>query len=1118
MADRRVKVVFSAEIQNYKSAMEAAAAATEKTKKAAEQAGKAAEQAGKQSEGAAKRSAEEIAKLAAAHQDAAKAAGFQYSAMGQLVDVNGKTLSSQQAAAHGLQTFSEEAYLAGQAAAVAGEAQEKAAREVSAASEEAAKVASEAAKEHEDALQSVGEAAIIGGGAVVAGVGLAVKAYADFDKQMSSVDAATHETAGNMALLRQAAMDAGRDTSFSAGEAAQGIEEMSKAGVKTADILGGGLKGTLALAAAGALGVGEASEIASSAMTQFGLSGKDIPHIADLLAAGAGKAQGSVQDLGLALSYAGVPAAGLGISIEQTTGTLALFAKAGITGDKAGTALRAMLVSMVKPADTTKKAMDDLGITFSDSKGKFIGLDGAASVLQDKLGGLDDMTRNATLAQIFGNEALGAAQTLYNGGADGVQKMTAAVDDYGYATDTATRMQNNLSGDLEKLGGSFDTVLIQSGSGANDVLRGMVQGLGGVVDAVGKVPTPVLVATTGVAALTGGVVLFGGVLTTVMPKIAAVKAQLALIGPVGTRAGAAMSRAGAFAAGAASAFVAIAAASILAKPALEQILKPTGETGDALEAFGGQAALGAVGADTLNKSFQDLVEHKDGVGDFQKAIEGIADPGIWGNIDNILVGGIKIFTLGMADVSSTSDKARERMKALGEQLASVDAGKAAKSFQDMAKATDGSDGQLKQLIDLMPAYRKTLEDQAKATGHATDDQTLLDIAMGKIPVSTDKAAGSIKAAGEVSEKAAAQSEEIAKQLGELGLNADGTVASLDKFTTALVNAGLLTLSSRDATAKFDEALDGLKTQTDEIMATEQAHGGVLNEGKTDLDLYSEAGRAANDVLADMTQKGIGAAEAMAKNGDSMPAIQEQLGKTYDAMVTTAEGFGLGKEEAEALTRGILHIPPGVDINTWMSDEAKRMAEATKKAAEDIPKDVKINITIDTFKTTFEKLVGLPAQISDGSAGQGLGVYAPGFVPVKATGGILRGYSDGGQLPSTGPGTGVTDGFLGVDALGVPVARLDKDEWIINGHSSNRYNRELAAINAGTFPKLPGYANGRAGREYSAQSMGYAGPAAAAPPVNLTQHINGTTAPREVADEAMGMIRWELQKQGVRLGG
>jgi hypothetical protein len=33
-------------------------------------------------------------------------------------------------------------------------------------------------------------------------------------------------------------------------------------------------------------------------MTQFSLSGKDLPHVADLLAAGAGKAMGSVATSG----------------------------------------------------------------------------------------------------------------------------------------------------------------------------------------------------------------------------------------------------------------------------------------------------------------------------------------------------------------------------------------------------------------------------------------------------------------------------------------------------------------------------------------------------------------------------------------------------------------------------------------------------------------------------------------------------------------------------------------------------------------------------------------------------------------------------------------------------
>ena len=56
---------------------------------------------------------------------------------------------------------------------------------------------------------------------------------------------------GSIDELRQAAIQAGADTAFSASEAAQGIEELLKAGVSTADVLGGGLKGSLDLAAAG---------------------------------------------------------------------------------------------------------------------------------------------------------------------------------------------------------------------------------------------------------------------------------------------------------------------------------------------------------------------------------------------------------------------------------------------------------------------------------------------------------------------------------------------------------------------------------------------------------------------------------------------------------------------------------------------------------------------------------------------------------------------------------------------------------------------------------------------------------------------------------------------------
>lgn len=79
------------------------------------------------------------------------------------------------------------------------------------------------------------------------------------------------------------------------------------------------------------------------------------------------------------------------------------------------------------------------------------------------------------------------------------------------------------------------------------------------------------------------------------------------------------------------------------------------------------------------------------------------------------------------------------------------------------------------------------------------------------------------------------------------------------------------------------------------------------------------------------------------------------------------------------------------------------------------------------------------------------------LPGHAKGARHKGY----QLPRTGPGTDIVDGFLALNHLGAPVARLDKEEWVINGKSSRKWNRLLAAINRDDprLKYLPAFAEG-----------------------------------------------------------
>lgn len=386
------------------------------------------------------------------------------------------------------------------------------------------------------AMDTVGKSMLAIGTIAAVAVGIAVSKFMEFDAAMSNVEAATNESADNMNRLREAALDAGARTVFSATEAANAIEELGKAGVSTQDILDGGLDGALDLAAAGGLGVAEAAGIAAVALKTFGLRGTDMAHVADLLAAGAGKAMGDVTDLSAALNQAGLVAEGTGLSIEETTAGLAAFASAGLLGSDAGTSFKSMLQRLTPQSAEAKSKMEELGISAYDAQGQFVGLSAFAGNLKDSLKSLTPEQRNAALAVIFGSDAVRAANVLYNEGAEGIDEWTTAVNDQGYASEQAAKRLDNLSGDVEALGGAFDTALIRTGSAANDSLRQIVQSATGVVDAIGDLPGPVL----GVGLALGGVIavigLVGGAALVAIPKIAEFKAAMATLNLSGGRA------------------------------------------------------------------------------------------------------------------------------------------------------------------------------------------------------------------------------------------------------------------------------------------------------------------------------------------------------------------------------------------------------------------------------------------------------------------------------------------------------------------------------------------------------------------------------------------------------
>lgn len=964
---------------------------------------------------------------------------------------------------------------------------------------------------HGAAMESTGRSAMVMGGLIVAGVGLAVAKYAEFDQAMSEVRASTHETTGNMTLLREEAIRVGADTAFSAKEAAQGIDELAKAGVSTGDILSGGLTGAMSLAAAGGLGVGDAAELAATALTQFKLAGEDIPHVADLLAAGAGKAQGSVADMGAALKQAGLVAASAGLSIEETTGGLAAFASAGLVGSDAGTSFKSMLQRLTPQSKAAQKQMEELGLSAFDTEGEFIGLAAYSGKLQNSMKDLDSESRLAAMGVMFGSDAVRAANVLYEQGATGIQDWIDAVDETGFAAQTAAIKQDNLAGDLEKLGGAFDTVLIKGGEGAAGALRGLVQEAEGLVDMMGQIPKPVMDTSIAIATTVGGVALLAGGFLKMVPAVVSTVQNFRGVFREGSRIPGVMGKIGKAAGIATAALLAFEIFNAVAYKkrivSLEEMTSAILKVANAAD--GSASALDTVFADQGKFATRDISE---GISTVADAIARITNPESDDGINRWADQAFKWTGFAQSETTQVDNRLKEIGDSMGALAKNGGTDAAAKSFNALSAEFVKNGSNAQDALDHLPGYAEALRGIGNSAGLALDKYELLELAEGKIPARLAKVQAAQEQTAASTDEAAQLTGVLSEELDEMGISAQGAITGLDSFTESLVAAGLLTLSSRDATRGYKDTLDSFAE--------------TLAKNGANLDTNTKAGRENEAAIDAIARAGISAAEAIAKdtaayesNEAAQAAVQEALKGTYTDMVAAYEQMGKGTEEAIALTRETLRIPPNVNIETWMADVARAEAEKTKRAIEDIPKRVEI----DYVNTTTNRVINMAAEnhIAEGAGGRG-GITAGGFTGGHV--GTLAGLAGGGKVPGVAPLNSHGDNVLAL-VNGKPFG-LRSEEWVINQEQSKKNDHWLQAINDGLNIDDVLGARGYQPRARSAASAGYtpsysAGSAGGGQSSGITLDFSGAnfTAldPAALRQQIVADIEFKLNnRNGVRL--
>lgn len=296
------------------------------------------------------------------------------------------------------------------------------------------------------------------GGALTAAGGYAIKVGGDFEAGMSQVAAISGATGDDLQKLTDLAKEMGAKTKFSATEAAEGYQYMAMAGWKTEDMLNG-LPGIMNLAAASGEDLGTTSDIVTDALTAMGLSASDSAHFADVLAAASSNSNTNVSMMGETFKYAAPLAGALGYNIEDLAQAIGLMANSGIKSTQAGTSLRSILTRLADPPKDCAAAMEQYGISMTNSDGTMKSLMEVMENMRDSLGGLDEQEQASAASAIGGQEAMSGLLAIVNASESDFDKLAAAIDNSdGSAEKMAETMQNNLQGKITILKSALEGV------------------------------------------------------------------------------------------------------------------------------------------------------------------------------------------------------------------------------------------------------------------------------------------------------------------------------------------------------------------------------------------------------------------------------------------------------------------------------------------------------------------------------------------------------------------------------------------------------------------------------------------------------------------------------------
>lgn len=371
------------------------------------------------------------------------------------------------------------------------------------------------------------------GAAVAGGFGLAVGVAANFEAAMDGVGASlggvgteTGITKEQFQSLNEEALRIGATTSASANEAALVMDSLAKSGIGVEEIYNGVAQGVVNVSEATGEGLQASADAMGSFTNLFRDTGISAEQMADTTVNAMNASNMSLSEFQTGIARLAPVIAGTGMSFQDSAAAIAYFNSQGFSAAEVGTSLTAAYNNLINPTKEQAEAQQALGIAAFDSQGNFVGFPAIMDQVAAATAGMTDEQRAATLATLFGADALDVMTLAAKNGGGPLRDYETQMSASGTAALASAQRMDNLKGSLEQLRGAIETAMIVVGSRLIPVVRAVADALAAMVQRFLDLPGPIQTAIAAVIGIAGALAGVAGAIVVFGPQVVQIVRQM----------------------------------------------------------------------------------------------------------------------------------------------------------------------------------------------------------------------------------------------------------------------------------------------------------------------------------------------------------------------------------------------------------------------------------------------------------------------------------------------------------------------------------------------------------------------------------------------------------------